>query len=565
MNAYYLLQSTLGNPPLDQVPALRPAPFLETGIKHPDSVDKPSIVARGRHYYSPKIAKQINPKQPDVVAAAILYNLSLWQKNSYSQTFIDDRRYSFRSLSELNGDMPYLSESAIHKALQRLEKALGSNFLIRRDRSKLWFSIGSSVIKIMRGKRGEKALLHSFLVDDALKAGCIKSAVILSNLKYALSHFRKPLLDEQMRMYAELNPLKLSPILGCSCDTISRLLTKLRDRRLLSQHSSRKHFYRLPDDAENAFLGKAKVDTNPADVHTYAANVHNQTIPKCTLSADNEGVRDDQKVAYSNIDRKEDSKGNIILASAELREKPDIDSPGLRMLSDLADQRLAEFRSMSAVNLGANATLFIPNGDNGESPVQLNKQCPDLPYEHYEPSSAQFEMPYDEGLEEILPFREWVKNQVDQMLMVCLINGETATDELVSTLRRFFWDNPEISADDLHELYSKRYIECLVIGGSIEVSRGYDDQLFLKKCQTVKLFMRYLRQFIYQVYFERNEIDGETYYIGEVKAPFNDIDFSYLGDVPASSICSYIRPVPTITVDDDHEEVIKALGGAPCF
>ena len=59
------------------------------------------------HFFHPGIAKEINPEQPDITAAVILYNLSLWQRNKYRQTEIEGRRYSFRSLLQLHADHPY--------------------------------------------------------------------------------------------------------------------------------------------------------------------------------------------------------------------------------------------------------------------------------------------------------------------------------------------------------------------------------------------------------------------------------------------------------------------------
>ena len=81
--------------------------------------------------------------------------------------------------------------------------------------------------KVKPKRQDDYNRMNSFYVDDAVKTGDVRSAVLLQNLKHALSHFIDPKRDFHGNRYAQMSPKKLSAILNYSEDTISRLLSQM--------------------------------------------------------------------------------------------------------------------------------------------------------------------------------------------------------------------------------------------------------------------------------------------------------------------------------------------------
>jgi hypothetical protein len=500
------------------------------------------------HFFHPGIAKEINPEQPDITAAVILYNLSLWQRNKYRQTEIEGRRYSFRSLSQLHADHPYFTQAAIHKALQRLEKKLGNDFLVRRDKSKLWFSIGERIMKkisAVSGRKFEKlskaACLLSFSVSDAEATKCVRSAVLLGNLKYALAHFTDPQRDAEGVPYAELSAIKLSPILGFSEDTISRCLKVMCAQKIIVKHPARPCFYTLKSAGLLVDIQTAEVQTGPAEVHSQPAEVHSQ--PADVHSADasmlleplqNQGFQRVDETTYINECINSDIKGHYRVALTSSNDSEDRSLTGLRLIKDRAKEVIQTLRSSSIKNDQVPAP---------HTPDHVSGQQPELPYDEVLACTTAYEdLPYDRVTEDMLTDSQWIDEQIQEVLDAWARQEFSVDERDQKGLRQLFHDNPQLTAESLLELLSYCHPDPLFYR-EWKLERGkYDPQFFLKQAKTPKLMLRYLPQIITQVYKRCENIEGRWQYEGDVDAPFDQLNFDYLGGEKGSAICSFRHP-----------------------
>lgn len=315
--------------------AEQPAPPVQTHGR------PKSAQMKEAHVYSPAIAKLLNEKQPDVAGAALFHNLSLWQKNKYQQTLIDGRRYAFRSLNELTIDCPYLTRSAINKALKRLESKLGNGFLVRKDKSKGWYSISDALLK----KQARDKTI-SFRPDDAVKCGNIRGAVLLKNIEYALQVYDEPKQDHVGKKYARMSPRLLSHFLGFSEDTISRTLKDLTEvYGVLTQHPEDPLFYAFSGNEDCEVT--SEFGQNPfAEVNTDAAEVNSTAADVNTDAAKVDAYEGTDSNECGNQCGKEDSKGNCIPRPAPPSRTALSSSlsPGLLQLQQLSMHKLERMR-----------------------------------------------------------------------------------------------------------------------------------------------------------------------------------------------------------------------------
>ncbi|WP_184207538.1 hypothetical protein [Prosthecobacter dejongeii] len=516
------------------------AKMVEGGTCQSEGVpntDTPSLL----HFYHPEIAKELNPKQPDVTAALILYNLSLWQRNRYKQTLILGRRYCFRSLSQLQHDHPYFTQAAIHKALQRLEKKLGNDFLVRRDKSKLWFSIGDSIAEQLKassggklGKLGKGTHLHSFSVSDAMATECVRSAVLLGNLKYALAHFTDPLRDAQGVPYAELSATKLSPILGFSEDTISRCLKAMCAQNIIAKHPARPCFHTLKSAGLLVDIQTAEVQTGPAEVHSQPADVHSAEASMLLEPPQNQGFQRVDETTYINEYINSDIKGHYRVAMTSSNDSEDRPLTGLRFLGDRAKEVIKTLRSSSLKN----DQVYAPR-----LPSHVCGQQPELPYDEVLACTSAYEdLPYDLVTEDMLTDSQWIDEQIQEVLDAWARQEFSVDERDQKGLRQLFHDNPQLTAESLLELLSFCQPDPLFYR-EWKLKRGkYDPQFFLKQAKTPKLMLRYLPKIITQVYKRCENIEGRWQYEGDVEAPFDQLNFDYLGGEKVSAICSFRHP-----------------------
>lgn len=505
---------------------------------------KPRTAAQKLHYYSPAIAKQLNPKQPDVAAATVLTNLSFWQQNFYPSTFIDGRRHSFRSLKQLHADCPYLTESAIHKAIQRLERELGAEFVIRRDKKVLYFSIGGATMerlkieKRTRKKKEDDSTKHlSFLPDDAKKTGSIRSAVILNNLRYQLTQFREPKQDAAGNKYGQLSAVKLAPILEFSADTISRALSEMCKDGHLIPHATDASFYALPDGFKGSIppisagaevhAKAAEVHTTPAEVHSASAEVHGKAaeVHRGTPSNPNQ-ITDAQNITTDVLPGCINECGNEALnqcvrdvikdrdyaGSASPPCDPLIVSKGLTLLMHSAEAKLAKMRLEGSV--------IKPRASVHQD---------ELPYDIIDP----YELAYEVVSERERTFYSALEEGIELLKVFFHHEGFKVTMEEGAKFRQLLTDNPKITAMDLCELYLKVKYPPLIFTSRKDLVESHPVGI-LTKVKTPSQFLKYLPQIIVLLNWDGEE-EWEWVSIDE---PFNDLNYAYLGKAPNSSIVS---------------------------
>ncbi len=484
------------------------------------------------HFYSRQIAEELNPKQHDVAAATVIQNLSFWQKNNYRQTLINGKRYCFRSLTELEKDCPYLTKSAIHKALKRLEKKLGNKFLIKRDKDKLWFSIAEELISKLkiRSRQGMSCnvnVMNSFFTDDAVKTGNIRSAVLLQNLKYQLKNFQKPKTDAEGNKYGELSPKKLCGILNFSEDTIQRSLADMCLNGHLISHKSDPSYYTLPDGFKAPEKSESKEKLEAAEVHSEAAEIHNQTaevhsqaaevhsghVPIPTQRLVNQGFGDvENATCISQSCNQCENKGfkdSSLAETASQLCQPPLISKGLKVLSDLAEDKLSKMRS---------------DQRNRIAYVAVHKDA--LPYDLIDPH----EMPYDHDLEGQIRFQVELEDEIDLLKNCFRLKGHKVTADDESKFRKFMTDNPKICSLDLIELY-EQMTNPLVLA---DKKWWQNRKRILKQSRTPKQFLKYMPQIIHLLNWDGDEEEGHNEV--EIEPPFNDLNYAYLGYAPKSSI-----------------------------
>jgi hypothetical protein len=500
------------------------------------------------HFYSRQIAEELNPKQHDVAAAALIYNLSLWQDNNYKQTRIDGKRYCFRSLTDLEKDCPYLTKSGIHKALKRLEEKLGDQFKIKRDEDKLWFSIGDETMAKLRvkGLYGMSAgvnTMNSFYSEDAIKTGSIRSAVLLQNLKYQLKNFARPNTDAHGNKYGELSPKKLCAILKFSEDTIQRSLANMCKKGYLIRHPTAQSFFALPEGFKSPQNTETKEKQQAAEVHAQAAEVHIRTAEIHSQAADvhsDDAINpseyiDDQSIAKvekvtcinesCNKGENEGFKDCYLTETASQLCQPSLMSNGLKILSDLAEETLSKMQS-----------------DQSAKSIPATVQQDELPYDLIDPH----EMPYDHESEGQIRFQSDLDDEITLLKNFFRIKEHKVTADDESKFRRFMTDNPKIESLNLIELY-EQMSDPLVIAGN---KKSQKRKRILQKARTPKQFLKYMPQIIHLLHWDGDEEEGGHDNV-KIDPPFDALNYAYMGRAPNSSIVVLDDgTVPTEYVDD---------------
>lgn len=507
------------------------------------------------HYYNPSIAKEINPKQPDVTAATLLTNLAFWQNNFYPSTLINNRRHSFRSLSQMATDCPYLSEEAIHKAIKRLEAALGNEFLVNRQKKVLYFSIGETTwnkLQVTKRSRKDKeddtTKKFSFLPADAIMTGSIRSAVLLANLRHQVDNFRNPCVDERGNRYGELSPSKLAPILQFSTDTIARSLNEMCKKRQLIRHATKGSFFRFPNasDALPSFEGgaevhakaaevqitSAEVNEPPAKVHSQPAEVHRPPPSNHAQSAELQqsawvgfpGCINECGNISGNESLKEIIKDSIYAGRTSPPCVPLIVSEGLTHLMNSAEVKLAKMHS-----------------DHGSTKVRASVHQDELPYDVIDP----YELAYEVVSERERTFQSELDEGIELLKYFFKDFGQVVTADDEAKFRRFLTDNPKVDAMTLFELYGKVVHPPLVFTSKKD-QESHPTGL-LTKVKTPTQFLKYLPQLLVLLNWDGDEESSWSW----VEEPFKDLNYAYLGEAPNSSIvCLDDGSVPSVVIED---------------
>lgn len=393
-------------------------------------------------------------------------------------------------------------------------------------------------ISAVSGRKFEKlskaACLLSFSVSDAEATKCVRSAVLLGNLKYALAHFTDPLRDAQGVPYAELSPVKLSPILGFSEDTISRCLKAMCAQNIIVKLPARPCFYTLKSAGLLDDTQTAEVQTRPAEVHSQPADVHSADASMLLEPLQNQGFQRVDETTYINECINSDIKGHYRVTLTSSNDSADRPLSGLQLIKDRAKEVIQSLRSSPIKNDQVPAP---------HTPDHVSGQQPELPYDEVLTCATAYEdLPYDQVTKDMLTDSQWIDEQIQEVLDAWFVQEFSVDERDQKALRQLFHDNPQLTAESLLELLSFCHPDPLIYR-ECKLERGkYDSQFFLKQAKTPKLMLRYLPQIITQVYKRCENIEGRWQYEGDVDAPFDQLNFDYLGGEKVSAICSFQHP-----------------------
>jgi hypothetical protein len=146
------------------------------------------------HGYPLAIAKQLG--KGGVTAAVVLNTIYLWAKSAKQPRYWSAAgRLCNRSIRQLANQLPYLTPTAIYKAVLRLEKAhllevdrSGDRNKSKYDRS-LWFTLTKTALAQMEKKD------ITFEIEVAVRHG-ISEAALIANICYQRDKFKNPITDD---------------------------------------------------------------------------------------------------------------------------------------------------------------------------------------------------------------------------------------------------------------------------------------------------------------------------------------------------------------------------------
>lgn len=462
-----------------------------TALQNNDVTLKPVSTTRKEwHVFPPALASAISKEQPDIAAAILLYGLSTWLPNNYSQLRIEGRQYCTRSLSELAEDHPYFTDKGIGKIIKRAE---AKGFLyVRRDRHKLLFSLPESVRDMCRKRKGH----IYFKVDDAVRYG-EKAAICLANLQWQVKSDLPCIEDEFDRHYYPLGPQKLSNHLPFSRWTVARILKELKDAKVLVEHPTEEHYYTrnvVVSEAETSKSARAEVDHDVADVEREVA-----------------GVGDNQ-ITDINIDSNEDGKwySSAPLAPASPAQEPRI-SPGL---SEVVDQALQRAKSAP---MGETDKYRVIAVDDDGCEEYLEVDANNYPDEGY--------------LYDITPnlqlWNDHIDFQTEQMVDSFRLNKVACTKDDERVFRQLFFDNPDITADHLipvltscRRLRERRRVSGITVGDDYQKVEDSSCLTFPKRVDSARYFLYRLPEIITQLSGDSDDDDDLL---------LKSINYMYLG------------------------------------
>jgi cation transport regulator ChaB len=212
------------------------------------------------------IQAKLKAKKPDITGAFILSSLQSW-KSAASRRFTGSRVEGavYRSLEQIQEDLPWLDRSTIQRGIERLERAFPKDFKIDRTQTRvLNYSITSKLInEYFDSASGKKRKKHRFLsvhIEDAKKHGVLE-AVLVRNLEFKTQpeNVSNPVTDHNGRIYGEMSAVKLTKpresnrgvgdtkvgILPFQRRAVQQAISNLESKHVFVEHNERRGFYAL--------------------------------------------------------------------------------------------------------------------------------------------------------------------------------------------------------------------------------------------------------------------------------------------------------------------------------
>ncbi|HEY8899696.1 MAG TPA: hypothetical protein VIM61_04740 [Chthoniobacterales bacterium] len=275
--------------PVPEVVAAPPSePIMEISSENPNSIKK-------WHSFSRKLAVDVNDKAPDITAAIILHRLLLWKRHGRKRwnAALKNGVSCYRSLAELESDLPYLSRSGIDNGLKRLAQHFGDDIDVHREgRQKLTFTISDKI-----EKKYMSASLGFFVEGDALEHGILAAMVLnilrQDRLEYEVRHGQGSGWELAFRLSSSsLSKVRLvqegtkqvehPPVIPASSRSISRALSSLVAAGVICQADKAGYY------AEAHPIGESDI------AHGFSeelASAHVEKIAECFLRFKQRQVR----------------------------------------------------------------------------------------------------------------------------------------------------------------------------------------------------------------------------------------------------------------------------------
>lgn len=293
-----------------------PAASATTGDARPEALET-NNQRPGRSFVRSmaiEIQEKLGARKPDITAAFVLATVLTWRLNARHRSRKQRVQGAlYLSAEQIRQDLPWLSRSAVLRALQRLAKAYPKKIVLHKDKLKV------TNISIREGLRSEYWNRHraegaiSLDPTDAVEHGVL-AAILVRNLEWKTTHCTVALRDQHGRAYGEMSPTALTenrsnllgsfrdelpPILPYSRQEVSAVISELVRKGLFVAHPSRPEFYRVQRELEAVedqekcpCCGAATVSANAPEVSANAPRV-SANAPSNSLEIESEDGNQD--------------------------------------------------------------------------------------------------------------------------------------------------------------------------------------------------------------------------------------------------------------------------------
>ncbi|CAN5538035.1 hypothetical protein BH09VER1_BH09VER1_23800 [soil metagenome] len=476
------------------------------------------------HIFSMPLAKDLNPKTPDISAAIVHYTLYTWQRSNK----LPGPKKAFRSIRQLEEELSYLNRTVIHDAVKRLETA--NMIVVDRSKDKLHFQIPEEVVrKYMYNLTGKGRAMISVLIGKAIEHGVLES-ILLGNLSYMMKNFDGyQAVDDAGIGYYRLDPKYLKNRLPRSKKAITGALESLRVAKVIVEHPTKKwHFRYVPEpdgqlpvpdiDLPNPDRKVSKPDSKQPRKARRSAPIKAEKAARCAV---------DSKVDVT-VDLKEDGKDHL-----QIQDSPSAspDSAPLN-ISSFAKSKIGELISS---NLFTNKQL-IPLDE-------MIKFAGDIEITEVTRGEFDFgELPYDyiprDRNGKVLSWDEYIDDYINDWKDTWSRSEFTYTEDDIIKLRKIMSDNRQMSANEFEELIHGLNLftpDLMVVDGNTPIKRGeWQPDYFHNKVKSLGAFLKYLPQIIKETYGTSSWEDGKI----EWDFDENDMPDSIYG------LYKYLEPEP---------------------
>ena len=444
------------------------------------------------HKFSKELAASLNPEQPDITLALILYGLSLWMDTA--KRMPKKLNYCYRSLGDLEDDYPYMTRGRIENALERAATKLKGDFSFVPGGKTMRFRLSP---KLMKRATSEPMMI--FKIKDAVNYGEEK-AILIANLHWQIEHVGGGMVDDAGNAYYGFSPTKLSKIDAFTGDpailpfsrwTISRLLKELcEDDHVFVQCPSLSTYYGLASEMVPVAPAGQCQDGAESDIRGAESDDDGAESDDFLCADSNKIVNGDSK----------DIEPDIETASPTMSGS--MASPGLRHILAECNKALVVFRQREKDKAGVRRTY--PTVPPSQLPYDIICRPAD-------------DLPYDAILRDSSGHRytrtRQIREAVDLIANGWRIQNFPYTAKDRKDLEMLFWQNPEFTPEDFDEIQGWLPANRFGYLKPEDFKKQPDKWDCFKVCKGMRnatTLLKYLPEVIEEIYTESVEwVDGK--------------------------------------------------------